>query len=123
MPKISEVLSEAYTMGDKIKLYIPSTYQGENPGDPEVINKTILDVIGKFSAWFGGSTCYNARGGYLAHNGDIIQESIVIVESFGDPGAIEAHAGDILTLAKGIKLAMLQESIAIEHNNRMYIIE
>jgi hypothetical protein len=66
------------------KFYIPSLTREKQPISPEN-QKAYIDTI-QFRAakQNGGFTKYNARGGYLANDGSMIHEPIILIETYGE---------------------------------------
>ena len=96
-----------------VSLYVPGTYGLSDNIPPELQLEIARETAQKLSAAFGGSTSINATGYYVADNGDLIEENIIILKSFHDqdPAAAVAIASKI---GAWIKKQLLQESVSLE---------
>jgi hypothetical protein len=102
---------------NKVSIYIPSINKDGEPIENIIEYNEFVDL---FVNTFGGCTTYNCYGHYRDKNNKIIYEDIIKIESFTnlyiDRDWIELKA---LTLKEKLN----QESVSIELNGKMYLVE
>lgn len=114
-------LASLFSLSHKVKIYVPSTIYVNGAASVEQIAATVLDVQSKLAVWFGGSTAYSAIGAWQSENVGTVLEEVTIVESFAS-NLSEENIDNLISLAEEIKRSMLQESVAIEINNVLYLV-
>ena len=66
---------------DVVKIYVPSTYNIDQPIDnTPYVNKTLEE----FSKMFGGATAIEGTGSWLADDEQLVMEKVTIVYSFAE---------------------------------------
>ena len=102
-----------------VAVYIPGTngLPGTDKSEltPAEQNTYAQETARKLSARFGGSTSTTARGYYVADNGTLVEENIIIVKSFyaTDPDAVTFAE----SVASWLKSALCQELVTVETNS------
>jgi hypothetical protein len=114
-------LSHYFSLEHSIRLYVPGTVT-ITVGATEVQEATVLEVMDRFAGWFGGATSYRAQGAWKSPIAGLVIEDVVIVEAYASSDAVEAHLPNVLYLCEQIKMEMGQEAVALEYDNRLYLI-
>ncbi|MEH7304211.1 DUF3574 domain-containing protein [Neobacillus drentensis] len=77
--KQTSALKGQFYLKDIVKIYIPSTYNVDQPIDnTPYVNKS-LEI---FSKMFGGATAIDGTGAWLSDNDQLVKEKLSIVYSF-----------------------------------------
>jgi hypothetical protein len=106
-------------LSSHVRFYVPSTVSA----NVQVDTAEIADLVSvRFSEWFGGATRFNALGTWVSPQHGLIKEAVVVVDSYCSEDALNDHAGDVVDLAAEIKDRLKQEAVAIEVNNKLYLI-
>lgn len=108
---------ELTALPGNVKIYLPSTVEGQAPASASMIDRAKSDALTMFARLFGGATCYDAQGAWVSDEHGVITENIVIVEAFATLDAIAQSMGQVLELAQQIKRTFAQESVAIERDH------
>lgn len=112
-------LKNLFSLDNKIRLFIPSTYDI----DKKIDNKNIVKKIRKrFSILFGGSTIFNGIGSYVIDDQKEIVEDVKIIEAFASDIDLKNNIDKVLKLSKNLKKELKQDSVALEVNGKMYFI-
>ncbi len=112
-------LETTLKLDQSVKIYVPSNIQGK-----VVNNSAIADHIRLIlSSLFGGATSFPAIGSWKSKSGELIKESVIIIEARCDEISLSANLENVIDLARAIQSKMKQESIALEINNVMYFIQ
>lgn len=115
----SKRLINLIELSSNVKFYVPSTANVDKVSD----NSAWIDKVENlFSKWFGGATQYSALGCWQSPAIGLIKESIIIVESFCNEQALQTNIEKVVDLAEEVKRELAQESIAIEINNKLYLV-
>lgn len=114
-------LSHFYSLEHSIRLYVPGTVNvnADAAGMQEAMTIRVLD---NFAEWFGGATSYRAQGAWKSAAAGLVIENVTVVESYASEQAKEGNLQNVLTLCEEIKETMKQEAIALEIDNRLYLI-
>ena len=75
-----------------------------------------------FSGLFGGATSYKAVGYWQSDVDGLVREHVTIVEAFCDTDAVNREIDSVLDTAEQLKLSMKQEAVAVEINNKLYLV-
>src|SRR6478609_8602054 len=100
----SNVLRGQSCLDDVVKIYVPSTYNIDQPIDN---SKYVDQSLEKFSNMFGGATSDDGTGAWIGDNKNLDKNKI----------------NEVVAYAKDLRKEMKQSSISIEVNGRMYFIE
>lgn len=96
-----------------IALYVPGTNGLDGDLSPEAQTKYAQETARRLSLSFGGATASDASGYYVADNGQLVEEKIIIVKAYHDQPAAQA----IVTgrkIAQWLKTALSQELVSLE---------
>ncbi|MGG1674897.1 DUF3574 domain-containing protein [Neobacillus sp. NRS-1170] len=123
-PKAPEVkqtsaLKGQFYLKDIVKIYVPSTYNVDQPIDnTPYVNKSLE----RFSKMFGGATAIDGTGAWLSDNDQLVKEKVTIVYSFAED-LNKKKINEVVAYAKSLKEEMKQSSVSLEVNGKMYFIE
>jgi hypothetical protein len=115
-------LAKYEVLGHSIRIYVPSTVEvvrGAIELQADVVQRT-MTIMGKC---FGGSTAYNAQGAWISEQVGLVIEQVVIVESFATADAVSKHLPTILEYCLQLRKEMKQEAVAMEYDNRLYLVK
>jgi hypothetical protein len=103
------------------RFYVPGTNRGVL--DPKAQQGWAEEVMQQFAVWFGGATVTNGKGAWMAGNGKLVTEPVVLVESFTSEELYQQHNAEVYALAGEVAKALGQESVALEDCGRLFLIE
>ncbi|WP_242490877.1 DUF3574 domain-containing protein [Priestia endophytica] len=113
------VLKGQFHLNNVVKIYVPSTYNIDEPVD----NKKYVDQsLEKFSNMFGGATSIDGTGAWIGDNKKLVKEKVTIVYSFAEK-LDKDKINKVVEYAKYLKNDMKQSSVSLEVNGKMYFIE
>ena len=116
-----QTLSLYFSLEHSLRLYVPSTV--EVNVDAETLQDIIvMQVMDRMADWFGGATSYKAEGAWKSPAAGLVIEKVVIVESYASDEAVNQNMGNVIALCEKIKARMKQEAVALEYDNRLYLI-
>lgn len=117
--KQTSALKGQFYLEDVVKIYVPSTYNVDQPID----NTPYVDKsLEKFSKMFGGATAIDGTGAWLSDDTKLVKEKVTIVYSFAED-LDKKKINQVVAYAKSLKEEMKQSSVSIEVNGKMYFIE
>lgn len=116
-PKLSS--ANVINLSSSVKVYVPSTIDVDKSTDNAAMVEHVSKVL---SGLFGGSTAYQAIGGWVAQDGALVTERVTIVQSFCTSDGLDANIDAVLALAHHVKIAMSQEAVSLEVNNELYLV-
>ncbi|MGM0889161.1 MAG: DUF3574 domain-containing protein [Bacillota bacterium] len=117
--KQSSALKGQFYLEDVVKIYVPSTYNVDQPIDnTPYVNKSLEE----FSKMFGGATAIDGTGSWLSDDNQLIKEKVTIVYSYAED-LDKKKINKVVTYAKSLKEEMKQSSVSLEVNGKMYFIE
>lgn len=102
----------------KVAIYVPSTVNGNSPAPVETVKKWVARAKTKFALLFGGFTAFVANGGWYSSQNGLIEEQIVVVQSYTDDNGM-GKMPEVLALAKEIAADMSQECVSVEHDGAL----
>lgn len=77
------------------------------------------EVLAIMAQMFGGATATEGLGSYMAEDGTLILEAVIIVESHTTYTDLEKRRLEVVEVAKTYRKLWAQESIAYTFNNSM----
>jgi hypothetical protein len=117
--KQSSALKGQFYLEDVVKIYVPSTYNVDQPIDnTPYVNKSLEE----FSKMFGGATAIDGTGSWLSDDDQLVTENVTIVYSFAED-LDKKRINRVVAYAKSLKEEMKQSSVSLEVNGKMYFIE
>lgn len=116
---IQTLLKQFSSLDQNIKIYIPSTTEGNKPADTQ---RYVTQALTLFGSLFGGATSYDAQGSWLSDRHGLIIEHVTIVESYASRSHIRHGIQSVLSYAKMMKNELKQEAVSVEYNNKLYFI-
>lgn len=118
----SDILQDAFSLGAKVALYVPSTYNG-NETCPDSLRVEILDTVqSSFAQMFGGATAHEATGLWQSEELGLVSEAVTIVESFALDSDIDKCLARVVELAQDVKSQLQQEAVSLELRGRLFFI-
>lgn len=112
-------LKNCIELACSVKIYVPSTINIDKHFENDFwINETLAFL----STEFGGATSTKALGAWLSQSGNLIKEDVTIVFSFVSQDTLEKKIEKIYEFCLRMKIDLSQESVALEINNKLYLI-
>jgi hypothetical protein len=109
-------------LNHRIAITVPSTCEVSQMASTSMIANWVNAVKMRFAEWFGGYTIQNGIGGWKANSGELVEESVVIVQSFTDDDGL-VNLPKVRELAAMVANGMSQECVAVTIDNTMEFIE
>jgi hypothetical protein len=103
-----------------VGITIPSNVKGAVRADLHKRWKRAAET--SFAEWFGGATTTAATGAYLDASGKIVSERVALVQSHTTALNAKRHRPEVEALARRMKSAMRQESVALVDGARMTLV-
>lgn len=106
-------------LSNEIAIFVPSTI-GSAPANQELVASVVDQALVALSSVNGGATATAGTGAWIASDGKLVKESVVIVSSSCETITLET----LRTLAKLRRLVrqtMQQEAVTARINNVLYI--
>ena len=114
-----KILKNCIELSSSIKIYIPSTIDI----DKEIDNSKVVEETNIFlSQLFGGATSSKALGAWVTANKNLVTEKVTLVFSYCTETQLQENIETVYTYCVKMKKDLLQESIALEVNNKLYLI-
>jgi len=110
------------TLNNVIKIYVPSTTDGNRPAK-RLQRKETKRASKYFCSYFGGATEQPANGYYISNTKGLIREKQNIIYSACTDEALTEHKSKIFAYAKRLCRRMRQEAVTLEINGTMQFIE
>jgi hypothetical protein len=117
--KETNALKGQFHLDEVVKIYVPSTYDVDQPIDNTPYVNRSLET---FSKMFGGATAIDGTGAWVSDDEKLIKEKVTIVYSFADD-LNKKSTNAVVAYAKTLKEEMKQSSISLEVNGKMYFIK
>lgn len=117
--KETNELKGQFHLDDVVKIYVPSTYNLDQPIDNTPYVNQSLET---FSKMFGGATAIEGSGAWVDDNNQLIKEKVTIVYSFAEK-LNKSKINEVVAYAKSLKEEMKQSSVSLEVNGKMNFIE
>jgi len=102
-----------------VRVYIPSR---DSRGRKINNKKMIREISELFAQLFGGYTIFRAKGGWQSESGQIIEEDIIIMESYASRVGFDECLKAVRVIVLDFKRKYQQESIALNINNRLHLL-
>lgn len=106
-------------LSNEVAIFVPSTI-GAAEASQEMVSRIVDQALVELSAVNGGATATAGVGAWLASDGKLVKESVVIVSSSCETITLET----LRTLAKlrrFVRETMQQEAVTARINNTLYI--
>jgi hypothetical protein len=115
---MNKKLTNLIELSSNVKIYVPSTTGVFVQTDTtKYVDKTLAMLSDKF----GGSTSYDAVGCWNSETG-LVKEKVTVCESYCNTDGLEKNIDDIIAYCDVLKEDLTQEAIALEVNNKLYLI-
>lgn len=106
-------------LNNTVSITIPST-QGVRGKINKIEHKArTQELLAIFGRMFGGATATDGIGSYIANDGTLVLEAVVIVRSYTDRATLEAQLPKVEAAASWYASEWAQESIAYEANGAL----
>jgi hypothetical protein len=112
-------LKHCIELSSSVKIYVPSTINVDEKSN----NDEWIDITLKFLAKeFGGATASKALGVWVTPSDKLVKEDITLVLSYTHEDTLKASIDKIYNFCLDMKEKLSQQSIAVEINNKLYLI-
>lgn len=115
----SRKLTNLIELSASVRVYVPSTVDTDVAADTSAVLERVQTHL---SNCFGGSTTFAAVGTWVSPGSGLVKEHVSVVQSYCDSATLEKHVDSIVELAESIRTELRQEAVAIEINNRLYLV-
>ena len=106
----------------EISVIVPSTNKFQNKISKIEMNMRVNEIRKYLSKHFGGYSSFNAVGGYVMKNGELVQEDVTKVTAFGDSHKAKANRHRFISVLKKLANKWGQESMGLEWEGDMYFV-
>jgi hypothetical protein len=106
-------------LANRIAVYIPSTI---NVSVSFSTDSIVDECAGLLSKLFGGATITEAQGCWISETAGLVKESVKVVYSYCSNVHYSEAVPQILEYAEGLKIQLSQEAIAVELNNKLFLV-
>ncbi len=113
------MLKHCIELSCSVKVYVPSTLNVNLPVDNEVYIDSTLELMSKL---FGGATSSKGIGCWISASSELVKEQVTIVFSYCKESDLQTHLDEIYEHCMFLKSEMGQEAIALEVNNKLYLV-
>lgn len=115
-------LEQAFSLGSKIALYVPSTQNGNGNLAEEDRQELLRNIVGQFAELFGGATILEARGAWKSSELGLIVEDVSIVESYSTADVLDSNLATVYGIALELKRELQQEAVSLELGGHLYFV-
>jgi hypothetical protein len=119
MTKLESKLSNLIELSSSVRVYVPSTVDTDTAADTSEVLARVQELL---SSSFGGATTFDAVGCWVSPSAGLVRESVKVVQSHCDESALRANIDAVIELAESIKVELAQEAVALEINNKLYLV-
>lgn len=106
----------------QVAVVVPGTNRVNQPLPPSEHAHWVRTALRTFSVLFGGATAVAAQGGWVTHQGDLVEEAVTIVYSFTSDLSIH-HLRTVSQFAQVLGDALGQESVAVVVDGELFFVE
>ena len=115
----SKKLKTLIELSSSVKIYVPSTVHTSHSVD----HLPYVDMVLKeLSLMFGGSTSFEALGCWASPVAGLIKEHVTVCQSYCTEKQLSENIDSVVEICERIKKEMDQESVALEINNKLYMV-
>jgi hypothetical protein len=93
---------------NQIEIFVPTTIAVSAHADTALWQEAAKKLLANL---FGGFTVFQTTGGYVANNGELVQETIFVVTSFTDDTKLARYAPIVRGFCRNMARALGQESV------------
>jgi hypothetical protein len=113
-------LKNCIELSCSVKIYVPSTICVDQEADTQEWVDKALNLLAEC---FGGATCSEALGVWQdSDNKGLVKEKVKVCMSYCHQDALNKHIEDILAFCQIMRHELSQQSVALEVQNKMYLI-
>ena len=110
---------------NNVKIYVPSTTNinlfGRSFSVYKNNNKKVKELQVEFSRMFGGCTTYQANGSFIMDNGKLVNEKIMIIQSFINE-LNDTQIEQLKLICERLRIEFNQQTISLEINNELMFV-
>jgi hypothetical protein len=117
--EITNSLTNLIELSSSVAIYIPSTTDVDTTTDTSASLELAQTEL---SSRFGGSTTLDAVGTWMSPGAGLVKEHVKVVKSYTDEATLKLNIDAIVELAETLKKELSQDAIAIEINNKLYLV-
>jgi hypothetical protein len=116
---VTKALADSLGRTSQIGIYIPTTIGVNQQADTTAYVERTLAFLGGL---FGGATSKRAQGVWNSDEVGLVNEDIVIVQTFVTEADLDRHMAAVIEYVEGIKEELQQEAMAIEVNQKLILV-
>lgn len=117
--EVTEILVDRLEKDRQISIYIPTTLDVNHVVDTSIYVKRSMEILGRL---FGGATSKIADGVWNSSKVGLVSEKVYIITAYASAGSINLYLSEVIDFVKSVKVELSQEAMAIELDNKMFII-
>ena len=107
----------------EMAVYVPSTSNVSNEITEEELNERVNIVKKRLAEMFGGYTSSGAIGGYVAQDGNLVNEKVVRVVAYGTEESFQKNKKQLVEQISKWADTWGQEAIGFEYEGDLYYID
>lgn len=108
-------------LAESVAIYVPTTDGTSEAADIAKVNAACSLVSTELATLFGGYTITTGDGGYIADNGELVEERVYIVKA-NTSELQEWQVENVVNLAERLRKFMNQECISLEVNGTLHFV-
>lgn len=113
-------LKNCIELSCSVKIYVPSTICVDQEADTQIWADQALNLLANC---FGGATCSEAIGVWQdSENKGLVKEKVKLCMAYCHQDALNKHIETVLAFCELMKKELSQQSVALEVQNKMYLI-
>jgi hypothetical protein len=114
-----KILKNCIELSSSVKIYVPSTVNvDQNADTSEWVDKALTLL----AECFGGATCSDAFGVWRTDDKATVWERVKLCMAYCHQDQLNLKIDEIYALCLSMKEELKQQSVALEVNNKLYLI-
>ena len=106
-----------------VKVTVPTTVDVNKPADQALVDSNVDHVLSTLSELFGGATALEGRGAYVANDGSLVTEKVIVVEALCPKQDAHFRADLVMNLGAEICQSMSQESVLVQIDSVAHFVD
>ena len=102
-----------------VALYVPTTCNVSKQASKQAVIERLQAIQRLFANQFGGFTTYQAQGGWVDTNGNLVTEDVFIVKSACTAQKLKESTAWLHNLAARMAKAWKQEAVTLEVDGKL----
>ena len=98
----------------KVSVTVPSTVNAGQQASQIMVDAVVDQTLQTLSELFGGATAIPAKGAYVAEDGTLIKEDVIVVEALCEKQDAHFRADEVMDLGAQICEVMTQECVLVQ---------